>query len=219
MIFAERRNQLILWGAVAALAAGGLLALALLRGRGGEPATPPPASQGGLVIDASGKGVGRIDPARPLRCFVDGQFVGELTFSACAQRNGVATEALDMGVDATGAVTASAQPAPMVTGAPVAPPAPSAAAPAQLAPHAGPAAAACWTHAEGQWRRLPSDTSLSGCVQALFAGRCVHPGEAVYGRWGQQTLRLVPGRVEVSDDNRSFRPLVRQGPGCSLAAG
>ena len=54
---------------------------------------------------------------------------------------------------------------------------------------------------------------LVACAQAVFAGRCEHPGEAAYGRWGQQTLRLLPGRIEQSSDNRSFRPLMDQ-PGC-----
>jgi hypothetical protein len=58
--------------------------------------------------------------------------------------------------------------------------------------------------------------TLNACVQALFAGRCEKPGAATYGRWMQQTLRLVPGRVEVSADNRSFRPLTEQGAGCAI---
>jgi hypothetical protein len=33
----------------------------------------------------------------------------------------------------------------------------------------------------------------------------------------QQTLRLVPGKVEVSGDNRSFRLLVEQAAGCAIA--
>jgi hypothetical protein len=28
----------------------------------------------------------------------------------------------------------------------------------------------------------------------------------------------VPGRIEVSNDNRSFRTLVEQGPGCAVPA-
>ncbi|WP_366515295.1 hypothetical protein [Phenylobacterium sp.] len=57
------------------------------------------------------------------------------------------------------------------------------------------------------------------CVQTLFSGTCERQGEAAYGRWGGQTLRLVPGRVEVSADNRSFRLLVEQGPNCGFPAG
>jgi hypothetical protein len=58
--------------------------------------------------------------------------------------------------------------------------------------------------------------TLSACVQTLFAGRCERPGDASYGRWGQETIRLVPGKVEISGDNRTFHTLVEQGPGCSL---
>ena len=76
--------------------------------------------------------------------------------------------------------------------------------------------AACWRHGAGRWRRMPSEMDLNACVQTLFAGRCERPGGATYGRWGQQTLRLVAGRVEISDDNQSFRTLAPQGPGCSL---
>jgi hypothetical protein len=63
---------------------------------------------------------------------------------------------------------------------------------------------------------LQADVSLNVCVQALFAGRCERPGGATYGRWGQQTLRLVPGRVEISADNHSFRTLADQGAGCAI---
>ena len=78
---------------------------------------------------------------------------------------------------------------------------------------AGPTGA-CWRYEAG-WRRLPADMTLPACVQTLFAGRCEKPGEAAYGRWAQQTVRLVPGRVEVSADNRSFRTLGDPPPGCT----
>ena len=58
--------------------------------------------------------------------------------------------------------------------------------------------------------------ALPICVQILFAGRCEKPGGATYGRFGAQTLRLVAGRVEISDDNRTFRTLAPQAPDCSL---
>ena len=88
---------------------------------------------------------------------------------------------------------------------------------AQLTAPAGPGALGdCWRYADKSWRKLPSQTSLNGCAQALFAGRCEQPGGASYGRWGQQTLRLVPGRVEISADNHSFHTLSDQGAGCSL---
>ena len=60
--------------------------------------------------------------------------------------------------------------------------------------------------------------TLNACVQTLFGGRCERPGGATYGRWMQQTLRLVPGKVEVSGDNRSFRPLAEQAQNCSISS-
>ena len=205
---------------MAALAAGGLIALALVRGHHGEASGPPPASQGGLVIDSSGGQVGRIDAAKPLRCFVDGKFVGELTLTACAQRNGVATDALDVGVDASGALAAGqgGQPAAPAAAA-VQPAAPAASVAAPAAAESPAALGDCWRYADNHWRKLPGETSLNGCAQALFAGRCEQAGGASYGRWGQQTLRLVPGRVEISADNRAFHTLNEQGAGCSIPGG
>lgn len=217
MNLAQPRLRLALGGALAALIAGGLIAYALSRGDSGEPTAPPPASQGGLVIDPSGAGLGKIDAAKPLRCFVGGKFVGDLTLKDCAQRNGVATDALDVGLDSSGALAASQ------TGAAVTPLPPAAAAIPGTVPGgpdasraAAPVVGECWRYADSQWRKLPSETTLNGCAQALFAGRCEAPGGASYGRWGQQTLRLTPGRVEISADNHSFRTLAEQGPGCSI---
>jgi hypothetical protein len=34
----------------------------------------------------------------------------------------------------------------------------------------------------------------------------------------QQTLRLVPGKVEVSGDNRSFRTLAEQSSSCAISS-
>lgn len=211
----QRRNGLLIAGAAVALLAGVVIAWMLLRS-GEAPSQPPPASQAGLVIE-SGPADARLDPAGPLRCFVAGQFVGELSLSECAQRNGVATDALDVGIDETGALAAAEEAGMVLT--PLPPeaegtepePDPALAPPAEAM---GPVAS-CLRHAGGQWRRLP-DTDLNGCVQALFAGRCERPGQASYGRWGQLTLRLVTGRVEVSTDNQSFRTLVTQAPNCSL---
>jgi hypothetical protein len=215
----DRRTVLVLAGAAVALLAGLAIAWSLVAQHRGETAPPPPASRGGLVIDSAGGAEGRADPAKSLRCFVAGQFVGDLTLAACAKRNGVATDALDVGLDQTGALAAAGQAGVMIT--PLPPPsragADETAADAATAPQpaSGPTGA-CWRYAEGQWRRLPTDMSLGGCAQVLFAGRCERSGEAAYGRWAQQTLRLVPGRVEISADNRSFRPLMDQ-PGCSGA--
>ena len=46
---------------------------------------------------------------------MDGQLVGEETLADCAKRNGVATEALDIGVDQTGQLAAANQNNAMAT--------------------------------------------------------------------------------------------------------
>jgi hypothetical protein len=218
MDFNDSRIRFALIGAVAALAAGVLIAWAMVHGHRGEVTPPPPASRGGLVIDSAAPQDGRLNAAKPLRCFVAGQLVGELALADCAKRNGVATDALDVGVDPSGALAAAQQGGAVVT--PLPPPleAPRVAAPAAASvPQAASVPAGpCWRYGDGQWRKLPSDMTLNACVQTLFTGRCERQGGATYGRWMQQTLRLVPGRVEVSGDNHSFRSLVEQGGGCSV---
>ncbi len=218
----DRRTQLALAGAAVALLAGLALAWTLVARHRGEATPPPPASRGGLVIDAAGAAEGHADPAKPLRCFVGGQSVGEMTLADCAKRNGVATDALDVGLDKTGALAAAGQAGAMLI--PLPPTArnvPEAPAPEQQQGAAPPPSlalsgppATCLRYGEGQWRRLPVDMALGACVQALFAGRCERPGGATYGRWGQQTLRLVPGKVEISADNHSFKSVMDQ-PGCA----
>ena len=218
----DRRNLPVLIGGALALMAGLGVAFALVSGHRNETPPPAPASQGGLVIDATPPEEGKLDPAKPLRCFVGGQFVGELTLADCAKRNGVATGALDVGVDQSGQLAAADQAGTVLTPLPPAEsaapivavpgPAPTVAAPsASLTP-----AGACWRYQDGEWRKLPADLTLNACIQALFAGRCERPGGASYGRWMAQTLRLAPGRVEVSGDNRSFRVLAEQAAGCAI---
>lgn len=225
--FKDRRLLLAL-GAVAALVLGVAIAMAIAHR---DPASkePPPASQGGLVVQPGRVDDAKLDTARPLRCFVSGQYVGDLTLAECAQKNGVATGALDVGVDETGALAASngagtvltplppqeqvaAQPA---TSDPAATPSPA----SPAAPAATPAASGstCWRYAGGEWSKL-GDMALNACVQTLYAGQCVRSGQANYGRWGDETLRLVKGKVEVSTDDRRFRTLVEQGPNCSIPA-
>ena len=63
---------------------------------------------------------------------------------------------------------------------------------------------------------LSSSMTLNACVQALYAGTCVRPGDAQYGRWGDTTLRLVPRRVEQSGDNERFRTLAEQDRSCQF---
>lgn len=205
----RQRTLLLAGGGIAALVAGVTIAWMLGAGPRGELRPPPPASKGGLIIDAATPPDAHVAPTRTLRCFAAGQYVGDFSLAECAKRNGVATDALDVGVDQTGALAAAQQGEAVVAPLP-----PREAAPPK--PEAGPLGA-CWRY-DGSWRKLPSDLSLSACVQTLFAGHCEKAGEAIYGRWAQQTIRLVQGRVESSSDNRSFRTLVEQGPGCSLPA-
>jgi hypothetical protein len=212
---AVRRNLPLLIGGALALAAGVLVAGSLVLKHRGETPPAAPASQGGLVIETTGPQDGKLDAAKPLRCFVGGKFVGEMTLGDCAKRNGVATGGLDVGVDATGKLAAGPQAEVNLAPAPVTVPQSGTAAPSAAASPSAPAGA-CWRHADGGWRKLPSDMTLNACVQTLFAGRCERAGGATYGRWMQQTLRLVPGKVEVSADNRSFRTLSEQGAGCAI---
>lgn len=219
----DRRTLLLIGGGLGAILIG-LLAATLMRSPGG-PTEAPPASKGGLVVETGRPDDTTLDPARPLRCFVSGQFVGELTLADCARRNGVATGALDVGLDESGQLAGTSGVGTEFTPLPPAEvepqPVQQAPAPKAPAPAAGPAqpvgsAATCWRYAGGAWTELPAEMSLNTCVQALFAGRCERRGGATYGRWGDQTLRLVPGRVEISSDNQSFRTLVEQVDGCAL---
>ncbi len=214
------RRVLTLGGMGLALGAGLVIALLLVRKPDGAGEAPP-ASQAGLIVQTGRDDDAKLDPMRPLRCFVGGQFVGELPLSACAKRNGVATGSLDVGLDPSGALAAANGPNSQLTPLPPAP----AAAETQSAspttsgePAAVKASAACWRFADGAWTPLTGDFTVISCAQTLYGGQCVKPGSAIYGRWGDHTLRLVPGRVEISADNRTFRALAEQGPGCSLAA-
>lgn len=209
----DRRVVMGIGGAFALIAAVGV-ALGIKAGDEG-PAQAPPASRGGLVVQ-TGEVDDSLNAAQLLRCFVGGKFVGTATLADCARRNGVATGSLDVGIDETGALAAApVDGGPLITPLPPVQSAPVAETPS--APAAPAAAKACWRHA-GDWRQLPTEMTLNACVQALFAGRCERAGSASYGRWGEQTLRLAPGKVEISSDNRSFRTLVEQAPGCAIPA-
>jgi hypothetical protein len=229
MEFFKDRRVVLGVGALAAILLGAIIAM-VIAGGSESPDGPPPASQGGLVVEQGRDDDTKLDPARPIRCFVEGQFAGEVTLTECAKRNGVATGALDVGVDETGALSASGQtgaifaplPPTDVAAAPAAVPAPTAPPPTQTASIPAPApatssdGASCWRYADASWTRLPESLSLQACVQRLYAGQCERSGRATYGRWGQQTLRLVPGKVEISDDNRRFRTLARQNRNCTI---
>ena len=223
MEFLKDRRVIVLGGMALALAAA--LLVAALASRHGAPADAPPASQGGLVVQTGRDDDIKLDPRRALRCFVNGRFIGELPLSACAQKNGVATGALDVGLDPSGALAAANGVSSDITPLPPRPQGGAlaqtpAVAPAEVAMGRAVApsraAAACWTYEDGDWTRLPGDMSLSACVQSLYGGQCVRPGVADYGRWGDRTLRLMPGRVEISPDNRNFRLLVEQTPACAI---
>lgn len=197
--------------------------LALIFTSGGDK-TPeaPPASKGGLTVDLAD--APSLEPTRELKCFVDGQFVGLATLADCARRNGLATDALDVGLDETGALaaapTAAFAPPPQLP--PVqtveAPQATPSVEPISPTPTAAPAAAGspCLRYTGSDWRVLSNGMSRAACVQALYAGTCVRPGEAQYGRWGETTLRLVPRRVEQSGDNTRFRTLAEQDRNCQF---
>jgi hypothetical protein len=213
-------------GVALALVAG--IAVALVWGAGKDgPEVEPPASKGGLVIEVGQDDV-KLDPTRKLPCYVAGASVGLATHAECAARNGVSSGQLDVGINqqgelAFGDVGTALTPLPPDEAA--LPPAPAPApvvAPAQAPPAETPVAetrgptATCWRYSDRVWVRV-GDLPLNACVANLFDGRCERPGSATYGRWGEQTLRLVPGRVEQSPDNRNFRTLVEQGANCTLA--
>lgn len=222
MALPNDNRVIIAIGAGLVIIAAVVLAL-IFTGGGDKTPEAPPAARGGLTVDLADAPT--LEPTRELRCFVDGQFVGMATLAVCAQRNGLATDALDVGIDETGALaaapTAAFAPPPelppveMAQADPLPSPAQAAAAPSNPAP-APSAGAQCLRHSGSDWRVLSSGMSLNACVQALYAGTCVRPGDAQYGRWGDTTLRLVPRRVEQSGDNSRFRTLAEQDRNCQF---
>ena len=215
----QDNRVLIAIGAGLAVVAAVVIALIFNAGRERNPA-PPPAAQGGLTVDVAD--APELNTTRELRCFVDGQYIGLATLSDCARRNGVATDALDVGIDETGALAAA--PTAAFAPPPVAPPIelteaepPPVTDPQPVEPSVQAATgSACLRHTGSDWRSLSSSMSLNACVQALYSGTCVRPGEALYGRWGDTTLRLVPRRVEQSSDNSRFRTLAEQDRSCTF---
>ncbi|HXQ09955.1 MAG TPA: hypothetical protein VN805_03040 [Caulobacteraceae bacterium] len=203
---------------------GGLLvaALAVALGlflllRGPHTATPPPASTGGLVVTQAAQQA-KLDPQKPLRCFVNGQLVGEETLADCAKRNGVATEALDIGVDQTGQLAAANQNNEMAT--PLAPLPQTQVAAVSAQPDAVDVASGagdCLRYAAATWREAGAGMSLSGCVKLLFDGHCAKGGATAYGRWMSQTLRQTTGEIDISNDDKDFHQLVPQtAPDCAI---
>ena len=222
MAFPNDNRTIIAIGAGLVVVAAVVLGLVFAAG-GDKTPEAPPASKGGLNIDLAEAPA--LEATRQLRCFVDGQFIGMATLADCARRNGLATDALDVGLDETGALAAAptAAFAPPPAGPVVQPGAlqtpsiivsPTENAPAPTAIVSG---SPCLRYTGNEWRTVSTGTSLGQCVQALYAGQCVgRPGDAQYGRWGEQTLRLVPRRVEQSSDNSRFRVLAEQDRSCQF---
>lgn len=220
-------NRVILAvGAGLAILAAVLLALVFMGG--GEQkkaAETAPAEPGALSVDVAD--APELQPSRELRCFVDGQFVGMATLADCAERNGLATDGLDVGLDASGnlaaAATASFAPPPIEPAGdafaenpePATPVTGANPQPAEPRPQRA-SGAPCLRYTGSEWRQLSGAMSLNECVQALYSGVCVGPGDAQYGRHGNLTLRLVPRRVEQSNDNTRFRVLAEQDRGCQF---
>ena len=219
MALPNDNRVIIAVGAGLVIIAAVVLAL-IFTGGGDKTPEASPASKGGLVVNLAD--APSLEPTRELRCFVDGQFVGMATLADCAQRNGLATDALDVGLDATGALaaapTAAFAPPPELPAVQMAEEEPQPSMEPMPAPRPTPAAAGspCLRHSGSDWRTLSSNMSLNACVQALYAGTCVGPGDAQYGRWGDTTLRLVPRRVEQSGDNSRFRTLAEQDRNCQF---
>ena len=223
-------NRMILAiGAGVAILAAIVLAL-IFGGKKDQTEAPPVDRPAGLQVDLAD--APSLEPTRELRCFVDGQFVGMATLSDCARRNGLATDGLDVGLDASGnlaaAPTASFAPPPELPTSEVAdlnagldtpdatlPEKPGAQPPRE--PQVQRASGApCLRYTGSEWRQISADMSLGQCVQALYSGTCVRPGDAQYGQHGGLTLRLVPRRVEQSTDNTRFRILADQDRNCQF---
>lgn len=210
-LFSSRRAVVFI-GMGLALTAGLAIAAFLLSNDPG-PKEPPPASQGGLVVETGRDDDIKLDARRPLRCFVSGRLIGELPLSECARRNGVATGALDVGLDSSGALAAAQGASAEITPLPPQGADQTAGGDEAAKPPTQAVKSACWRYGGADWTRLPDPLTLEGCVEALYSGVCER-GPPAYGRWGERTLRLVEGRVEVSPDNRNFRPLRAAAPGC-----
>ncbi len=226
-VLADRRVVIGL-GALVAVGIGATAAIML--GRDGDR-PPPPAAEGGLQIEIGETERAALDPTRPLRCFVDGKLVGMETLATCAQKNGVAAQALDVGLDETGALAAapasSAAPSvdvaeletprtPDVRLPPLSDPGPLGG-PTQSASASGrPQYGACIVHGPNGWTTMSESLALAPCVTMLFDGKCQTPGNALYGRWGEQTVRLVPGKVEIAEDGRTFTTLQEHGETCTV---
>ena len=216
----ENQRLVLILGGVAAILAAVLVAILLTGGDDDRKSETDetPTERAGLQLDVTDPE--SLSPDQQLRCFVGGRFVGMATLSDCAQRNGVASQALDVGLDSSGELTAvpftPPPELPPLTDEPE--PVPVETRPVETRPTPPVQQVSgqrCMRHAGGEWREV-GVMSLGACVQTLYGGRCEQLGGASYGRWGDTTLRLVPGRVEQSNDNTNFRTVASQGRDCSI---
>jgi hypothetical protein len=239
----QRRRLILIVGAgVALLLTVALIALLATRGRG---SIEEAASQGGqLVVETGRDDDVKLDPSRPLRCFVAGKMVGEVTVADCAKKNGVAPGALDVGLDTSGALaaaTAGDQTAGALTPVPAdadsanapigeygpqqsgdddmgAPPVSPAGAGRVVAQQQAPNGGGCWRQddADDGWTPVPGPRTLSACARALFAGQCDESGYAApRGRWGDTALRLRNGQILGAAGGQGFHVVAPPPPDCA----
>lgn len=215
MAFPNNTRKVLLLGAGVAVLAAVAAAMVFGAGKPNDPNNVPPAAEGGLKIDLAEAPT--LEPTRELRCYVSGQFVGMSTLADCAQKNGVASNKLDVGLDATGGLAAAPFTPPPQLPVEPATPAPVTTAPAQQAAPQAVTSGVCMRHVGNEWREVGTGMGQGDCVKALYAGVCIRtPGDAQYGRWNDVTLRLVPRRVEVSQDNATFRTYTEQNRQCQF---
>lgn len=210
----QKRLFLIIGGAVIVL---GLAAgLGMVMSKGHDKDQPMNTHPTGLQVSVSDAPVGVSQ--KTLRCFVNGSYVGDFSLTECAKKNGVAAQTLDVGLDDNGnptaAPTASLAPPPAVPGKTLVATKPVDTDPEGSHTQATGPVGDCLRYASGDWSREASSIGLSQCAHLLYDGRCERPGSASYGRWSDKTLRLVPGRIEISDDNKNFHLLSEQGNNC-----
>jgi hypothetical protein len=221
----RRALAALIVGVVVLIGLGGLAGL-LRPHHGSDSDTAAPGSNELQVV--MGKAP-KVEADTSVRCFVKGQFVGMETAADCAQKNGVAPGALDVGLDQSGAIAAGGGDThlqPLASAKPDdqdADDKPDAADTGagdndgDSRSYAGMAPADCKAYAPGGWRTAGQGVSLDACVHTLFDGRCPAPGQVVYGHWGALTLRASPGRIDVARNNRDFTPLAPQYPAdCSI---
>jgi len=143
-----------------------------------------------------------LDAKKTLRCFVNGQFVGQLTLKDCAEKNGVAAQSLDVGLDESGnlaaAPTASLTPPPATPIMAPKPVTPTTTYPDQneateqvpeIKPSMGPTAV-CMRYSGNQWNRLAESINLGQCISILYDGRCEKPGSAGLWALGWENLTI-----------------------------